>query len=419
MKEHKFVIQGGKELFGTIVNQTSKNAVLPIMSASLLANGEVKLKNVPKITDVYHMLEILQLLGIAIEKYGHNISLNMSNVRDVGIDSELSKTMRSSLFLLGSYLSRFKHCTLTLPGGCDIGGRPIDIHIKCLKGLGVKVKELGESVFFDATNAKCGKVKLRMPSVGATENLVQFASKLKGKTTILNAAREPEVVDLCNFLIAMGAKISGAGTNRIVVHGVEKLKGVEYTPIPDRIVSGTIMTAVAMCGGDVYILNAGVNQNIKNIEILRSMGCQIETKNDIIHIVSNKNLNSIGCVKTGCYPKFATDMQSNILVISCVSNGKTTIYERIFENRFHIVQHLKKMGANIKIISPHKVEIVGTKELAPAEVDALDLRGGAGLVIAGLSAKGETVVNNVGFIDRGYENLEKMFACLNADIRRV
>ena len=419
MKENKFVIQGGKKLFGTIVNQTSKNAVLPIMSACLLTNGEVKLKNVPKITDVYHMLEILQLLGVGIKKFGHNITLNTLNMSDVGIDSELSKTMRSSLFLLGSYLSKFKHCTLTLPGGCDIGKRPIDIHIKSLKKLGVKVKELGEFVFFDATNAKCGKVKLRMPSVGATENLVQFASKLKGKTTILNAAKEPEVVDLCNFLNAMGAKISGAGTNKIVVQGVENLKGVEYTPIPDRIVSGTIMTAVAMCGGDVYIYNAGVDQNIKNIKILRSMGCQIETKNDIIHIVSNKNLNSIRCVKTGYYPKFATDMQSNMLALSCVVNGKTTIYERIFENRFHVVEHLKKMGANIKIINPHKVEVIGTKELKSAEVDALDLRGGASLVVAGLLAKGQTIVNNIGFIDRGYENLEKMFASLNADIRRV
>ena len=345
--------------------------------------------------------------------------LNMLKVKDLGIDSELSKTMRSSLFLLGSCLSRFGHVMLTLPGGCTIGKRPIDIHIKCLKKLGVKVKEVGDFVFFDSQHAHAGKVKLKLPSVGATENLIQFACKLKGTTIISNCAKEPEIVDLANFLNSMGAKIIGAGTNRITIHGVEELNGVEYNPIADRIVAGTLMTAVAICGGDVTIRNACPEENEKFIQILRLMGCQIETKNDIIHIVNNKKLNSIGKVSTGFYPKFATDLQSLLLTASCVAQGLTTINERVFENRFLTAEELRKMGAKVYVINKHKAVVVGVKSLYGKTVEALDLRGGASLVLAGLVAKGETVVNNIGFIDRGYEQLEKMLASLGANIRRV
>ena len=268
-----------KELKGTIKNQTSKNATLPIMSASLLCEGIVHLKDYPNITDVENMIKILKKIGVKIKKQNNGIILNTKTANCSEIDCELSKTMRSSLFLLGSMLSRFKSVMLTLPGGCMIGKRPIDIHIFALKKLGVKVTFIGEQVFFDAKNAKANKIKLKIPSVGATENIIQFASKLKGKTTILNPAKEPEVVDLCNFLNLMGAKILGAGTDKITIYGVDSLKGVKYTPIGDRIVSGTIMTAVAVCGGDVTIHNACPYQNQKIIEILRSMGCQIDYKN--------------------------------------------------------------------------------------------------------------------------------------------
>ena len=419
MKENKFIIHGGNKLFGIIENQTSKNAVLPIMSACLLTNGIVTLKKCPNITDVSNMISILTLLGVNVQKNGSNLNLNMSTVRDLGIDSQLSKTMRSSLFLLGSCLSRFGHVMLTMPGGCTIGKRPIDIHIGCFKKLGVKVKEMGEFVFFSSEHAHAGKVKLKLPSVGATENLIQFATRLKGTTTIFNCAKEPEIVDLANFLNSMGANIKGAGTSKITIEGVPHLHGVEYTPIPDRIVSGTLMSAVAICGGDVKITNAGAEQNEKFIKILRSMGCQIQVKNDIIHIVNNKKLNSISKVSTGFYPKFATDLQSLLLTLSCVAKGLTTINERVFENRFLIADELNKMGARVYVVGKHKAVVSGVNALYGSNVDALDLRGGASMVLAGLVAKGKTVVNNVGFIDRGYEQLEKMLASLGADIRRV
>ena len=412
-------IEGGKKLFGEIINQTSKNATLPIMSACLLVNGETKITDYPIISDVENMISLLTFLGAKVDKRGNDLLINTELCENVGIDGQLSKTMRSSVFLLGSYLSRFNNVMLTLPGGCDIGLRPIDIHISALKQLGVNVTCLGNNIFFDAENAKANKVKLRMPSVGATENIIQFACKLKGKTIISNPAKEPEVVDLCNFLNLSGAKIIGAGTDKITIYGVDSLEGVTYKPIGDRIAAGTIVGAVAMCGGDVTIKNAVPYQNLNFLKKVASMGCQIDIKNDIIHIISDGNLNSVGKIETGYYPQFPTDLQSIVLAMSTVAKGETTIIENIFENRFQIVHELIKCGARFRKLSNRIVKIRGVENLKPALFESKELRGGAALVLLALKANGKSNITGINFIDRGYIQIEKTFSSLGAVIKRV
>jgi len=414
-----FIINGCKRLYGEVINQTSKNATLPILSASLIVNGDIKIVDYPEIIDIDNMLMILKKMGARVEKVAKNLIINTENADNLGIDSELSRTMRSSIFLLGSTLARFKNVMLTLPGGCQIGKRPIDIHISAMKQLGVKVCYLGNNIFFDASKAKAGNVKLRKPSVGATENIIQFACKLKGKTEICNPAREPEVVDLCNFLNSCGAKILGAGTDKISIYGVDELIATIYKPIGDRIVAGTIVGAVAICGGDVVIRNAVPYQNLKFLKKVCSMGCQIDIKNDIIHIVSDGNLISCKEISTGYYPNFPTDLQSIILAISAVANGETVIKENIFENRFLILSDLLKLGGKFKHINNKTVKIRGVNKLEASQLIANDLRGGASLVLLALKAKGESKITNIHHIDRGYEHLEEMLAKLGADIRRL
>ncbi|MBR2970074.1 MAG: UDP-N-acetylglucosamine 1-carboxyvinyltransferase, partial [Clostridia bacterium] len=276
----------------------------------------------------------------------------------------------------------------------------------------------GECISFDARHAKSGKVKLRLPSVGATENLIEFACLLSGKTTILNPAREPEIVDLANFLNKMGAKILGAGTKKITIYGVDKLEGTIYTPMGDRIVSGTIMTAVAIAGGDVTMTNACPYQNEKFIKILCSLGCQIDIKNDIIHISRLGSLTSNKVISTDYYPGFPTDLQSMMVALAIFCQGKTIIKENIFEDRFLTVPELQKMGANIDILSHKKIRVKGG-EIFGAEVFSRDLRGGASLVLAGLGAEGETTVTDIYHIDRGYDHIEKVLTSLGANIRRI
>lgn len=419
MKNKCFEIEKCEGLFGEIKNQTSKNATLPIMSACLLCDENVKILNIPNITDVHNMIKILKKIGVKVKKEKEGIVIDPKTAENTQVDCKLSKTMRSSIFLLGSMLSKFGTATITMPGGCEIGKRPIDIHIQALKKLGVEITYLNDCILFQVKNAKANKIRLKVPSVGATENIIQFACKLKGITTIINAAREPEVVDMCNFLNQMGAKILGAGTNRITIYGVDRLCYTEYRPIGDRIVAGTIMTAVALCGGDVTITNAVPYQNLKLIKIMQQMGCQIDFKNDIIHIVRNNELKSIKSIKTGFYPEFPTDLQSMLVVLSCLGKGKTTINEKVFENRFLIVPELVKMGAKIKKLNSQKIEIEGGNALIGAKLQAKDLRGGASLVLAGLVAEGKTVVENINFIDRGYERLETVLKTLGAKIRRL
>ncbi len=419
MKNDCFEIIGGNKLVGEIRNQTSKNATLPIMSASILANGEVELREIPHISDVDHMVMILRNLGAKVNRRLGVVKIDPREISNTRISPELCRTMRSSLFLLGSMLAKFKTMDLSMPGGCMIGDRPIDVHISAFSQLGVKVRQEAEYIHFDATCAEAKTVRLRIPSVGATENIIQFACLLPGKTTILNPAREPEIVDLANFLNIMGAKILGAGTNKITIYGVNKLRGTIYTPMGDRIVSGTLMTAVACVGGDLTITNACPYQNEKIIKILRSLGCQIDIKNDIIHISKDRDLSSNMSISTDYYPGFPTDLQSMILALVSTVQGKTLIKEKIFENRFLTIPELKRMGAEIEELSNRKVRVRGVDRLIGCEVEAYDLRGGASLVLAGLMAEGTTIVRNVHFIDRGYDHLEEMLTSIGANIRRI
>lgn len=415
----KFFIHGGNRLNGTIEIQTSKNAVLPILSASIMASSPVTIENVPDILDCDNMLRILDKLGAKINVENSNVTIDPRTIGDIKIDCKLSKTMRSSVFLLGAMLARFDNACISMPGGCNIGNRPIDIHIDAFKKLGVRVEQEGDEIHFRVAKFCPTKIKLKIPSVGATENIIEFACLRRGKTTILNPAREPEIVDLCNFLSSMGAKIYGAGSKKITICGVDRLNGIRYKPISDRIVAGTIMCATAMCGGDVTLLNVIPEHNHSLIKKLIKMGCQIKSNSDIIHIRSDSRLNSIGKLSTGYYPKFPTDLQSMILALSTTASGRTSIKENIFSNRFNTANELKSLGANIDIISSSNVIVNGVKELHGNEVNSQDLRGGASLVLAGLVAKGETIVNNVHYIDRGYEYLENSLSKLGADIKRI
>ncbi len=417
-KDDTYIIRGGNRLNGRVRVQTSKNATLPILAASLLSSCKVKICEYPHITDLDNMLNILRGIGVNIEITEKDLIINSQNANNLHLNFELMKTMRSSIFLLGSLLARFKTATITQPGGCKIGARPIDIHLKGLRQMGVKICEVGELIFFDASQAHNANIKLSFPSVGATENLVQFACLTKGKTIISNAAREPEIVDLCCFLNKMGARISGAGTERITIQGVNCLKSTQYTPIGDRIVAGTYMVATAICGGKVTLTNAVPSQNTKLIEKLKQIGCQITTENDIITISSEGVQTSFEALSTGTYPNFATDLQSQMLVLSCFAVGTTQIFETVFENRFLIVPELQKMGAIVNFINNKHVSVWGKGKLHGAKLNAQDLRGGASLVLAALGAKGVSSVGNIHFILRGYENFEQTLASLGANIKR-
>ena len=416
--DDKLEIVGGNRLFGTFKNQTSKNAVLPIMSASIMAEGVVEIRQVPDILDVKNMKKILRKLGVKVTKKKDSLLLDSSKISCFQVNENLSKTMRSSIFLLGALLSRFKEAHITFPGGCKIGNRPIDFHIDALKKLNVKVIEYESGFFFDGRSAKPNKIKLKIPSVGATENIVQFAVKLKGITEIFNPAREPEVVDLCNFLNSMGAKIVGAGTKKITIYGVDSLFGIQYTPIKDRIVSGTIMIATALTKGKVTIIDGCAKENESLIKILSSIGCKIDLENDIIKVSREGELKNINIV-TGYFPKFPTDLQSIILPLLCVAEGNSKVQELVFENRFLIAKELNRMGANISLSNAHTALVRGLSAPRGRTVKATDLRGGAGLVLAGLIAKGKTIISDVHFIDRGYDHIEHMLSSLGANIRRV
>lgn len=414
----KFIIVGGNELNGEVTVQTSKNAVLPILAGSILCDKQVIIKNVPNILDVQNMFNILRDLGVKLNYVNKDCYIDTSNISSVTLNQDLCKTLRSSIFLLGPLLARFKKATISYPGGCDIGNRPIDLHLSGLEKLGVKINKRHSFICCDAKNMQAGVVQLDFPSVGATENLMMSAVFLKGTTRLINVAKEPEIVDLQNFLNSMGADISGAGTAEITINGVDKLHSTQYTAIGDRIVEGTLMLASAICGGNVTLKNTNFKNNQSLIAKLSSVGCQIDIKNDIINIYSKGRLPSIDLIDTQVYPGFPTDMQAQMMALQAVSEGVSIICENVFENRYKHVKELTKMGANI-ILRDRVAVVKGVQELMGAPVDATDLRAGAGLVLAGLKAKGYTTISDVYHIDRGYENFESILQGLGANIKRI
>lgn len=414
----RFIIEGGRKLVGEIEIQGAKNAALPILAAAVMTGETVKVHNVPKLIDVDNMLKILRNLGVYAEQNDRTVTVKADKVNSHSIGNTLAKELRSSVFLLGAVLSRKKCAVVAYPGGCDIGLRPIDIHIKALKDLGVRIEEKAGYVYCDGSNAKAGEVCLDYPSVGATENVLLAATGLKGTSVIYNAAREPEIVELQNFLNSMGGKVRGAGTPRITVEGTENLHGTEYKVMPDRIVAGTYLIAAIMNGGEVAL------KGIKGTEInsllskLSKNSCNITTDNGIIYVKAKGRPKAINYISTQPYPGFPTDLQAPFMALQTISLGTCVLTENIFENRFRHVPELRKMGADI-IVKDKTAVIKGVSGLVGAEVYAQDLRGGAALVLAGLAAHGITVVNDVYHVDRGYENMEKILTELGANIIRV
>lgn len=417
-KKPKLIISGGKPLHGSITVDTSKNAVLPILAASILVDGKTTLNNITPITDVVNMLEILHTLGCdySLSPEGQ-LTIDSTDAYGWEIPPHLAREIRSSIFMLGSILSRFKMAKVSHPGGCDIGLRPIDLHLKGLRDLNVKIEENHGFLVCDGSQMRAGIVHLDYPSVGATENIMMAATLIEGRSEIRNAAKEPEITDLQNFINACGGKISGCGTSTIIIEGVKKLKSCEYSPISDRIIGGTYLIACAICGGEIEVKRCYSEHLYSLIAKLREMGCIIEIGNDRVKISSTGRPSSVQILETLPYPGFPTDMQAQMTALQTISDGTCMIIENMFETRFKHCPELVKMGANITVRDRMAI-VRGVKRLSGAEVNAMDLRGGASLVLAGLAAHGTTVVNNVNHIDRGYKDIEARFSQLGADIHR-
>jgi UDP-N-acetylglucosamine 1-carboxyvinyltransferase len=416
----KFVVNGGKHLNGVVATSKAKNSYLAILAGCILSNGVVTLRDCPDFADIHTMAEIIKTLGCTVEKCNKDLIIDCRNVNKCEIPKELATKIRSSIFLLGSILGRMGHAVVCYPGGCDIGSRPIDLHLKGLKALGVDIEEKFGMINCSSQNLRGNDVHLDFPSVGATENIMMAGVLAKGTTRIFNSAKEPEVIDLQNFLNKMGAKISGAGTDTIVIDGVAKqnLGDVEYSPMSDRIVAGTYLLAVATCGGDVTVKNVDFNHIYSLINKLRNAGLEVTTKSDSIRLQSSHRPITFSKIETMPYPGFPTDLQPQSLVLQTVSDGTCIINENLFETRLKHVPELLKMGANI--ITKDRVAIVtGVEKLFGAEVNCTDLRAGAALTIAGLVAEGQTTINNIHNIDRGYEKLDEVLSRLGADIKRI
>jgi UDP-N-acetylglucosamine 1-carboxyvinyltransferase len=418
----KFIVTGGRKLSGETIIQGSKNAVLPILAAAVLIDGEAVIEGAPKLSDTYSAIRILGHLGVKV-KYCDSqktVSVNASQIHAHEIPDEMMKEMRSSIFFLGPVIGRTGSCKLSYPGGCDIGLRPIDMHISALEQMGVKVTHIDEHLHFTAANGLHGaKIALRFPSVGATENIICAAVTAKGTTVITNAAREPEIGDLIKFLNAAGAKIKQTADGRIVINGVEKLHSLTHTVIPDRIAAATILAGVTAAGGIVTVKNCNPLDMESILPLFESMGANVFTGKDFVTLSSGKKLRALPeTLTTMVYPGFPTDAQSVIMGALCKAAGTSIVEEKIFENRYRHVPEMQKMGADI-VVSGQTAVIKGVKKLHGAKVNATDLRGGAGMVIAGLTAEGITEIGDIRFIDRGYDELELTFASLGADIKRT
>ena len=409
-----YIVEGGKKLQGEICVSGSKNASLPIIAASILNGGITKLYNVPKIHDTQMMFEILRNLGCKIKKNNGKIIIDSSNIKNYEISDELMRQMRSSVIIVGALIGRFGKAKFSYPGGCDIGARPIDLHLKAFKSLGITVKEEEGDIecYCDKITGK--DIQLDFPSVGATENAMLAAVLAEGETKIINAAMEPEIIDLQNCLNKMGAKIEGAGSNIIKIQGVKRLKDISYNIMPDRIEAGTLLCAAAITEGNVILKNVIPEHLTPVLHKLEECGCKLDVKKKEIELIAPKKLKAVD-IKTMPYPGFPTDMQSVFLVILTIAKGTSIVIENIFENRYKYTNELKRMGAKITIEGRTAV-IKGVRRLSKAEVNSTDLRGGAALVLAALNAKGTTKVNQIEYILRGYENFDKKLNKLGASV---
>jgi UDP-N-acetylglucosamine 1-carboxyvinyltransferase len=414
----KFLIVGGNRLKGTVKVNGSKNASLPILAATLLCTGTVRLKDIPNLQDIKNMKDVLGYLGANVTADGNDVLVDSSNVQSMEIAEDLMRLMRASNLVLGPLLARFRYVKISYPGGCNIGSRPMDLHLKGLKKMGAQIKEKFGYITAEAPDGLQGaEVYLDLPSVGATENLMMAATMAKGQTIIRNAAKEPEVVDLQDFLNAMGASITGAGTDNIRIEGVEVLHGTEHKVIPDRIEAGTYIVAAAITGSEIMIKNVITEHLEPVIAKLTEAGVQLVIKDGTIRVLRCERPKAVD-IKTMPYPGFPTDMQPQMMALLSLADGTSIIKETIFENRFKHVAELRRMGADITLEGNTAV-IRGVQGLSGAYVEASDLRAGAALVLAAMAAENGTVLNAIEHIDRGYERIEKNYNSLGARIIRV
>ncbi len=417
----KIIVTGGRPLRGEIGVSGAKNAALPILAASLLTQGPSLFRNVPNLVDVKTMLKVLRTLGCGAERLGgsrsHVCEVTVPSAVSVEAPYDLVKTMRASVLVLGPLLARHGQARVSLPGGCAIGARPIDQHLKGLEALGADIRLQGGYVEAKAKRLRGGSFTFDMVTVTGTENLMMAATLAHGRTLLENAAREPEVEELARVLNKMGARVSGAGTDIISIDGVDELKPVEHSILPDRIEAGTLLVAAAITGGDVLVRNAVPEHLDAVIQKLRAAGCQIILEEGGLRCKGPKDIHSVD-VKTSAHPGFPTDMQAQLMVLMTVANGTAMISENIFENRFMHVSELQRMGADISVQGSTAV-VKGVKSLSGAPVMATDLRASASLILAGLRAHGRTDVYRVYHLDRGYERLDRKLRILGANVRRA
>jgi UDP-N-acetylglucosamine 1-carboxyvinyltransferase len=413
----KLLIRGGKRLSGEIQIAGAKNAALPILCAGLLTADTLALSNVPKLQDVSTMQKLLRQMGLSIEDKGGILELCGRDITTLEAPYEMVKTMRASILVLGPLLARFGEAKVSLPGGCAIGSRPVDQHIKGLQAMGAEIRIEAGYIHAKAKKLKGARIVTDMITVTGTENLLMAAALADGVTELENAAREPEVTDLANLLVAMGAKIDGLGSDRLIVTGVPALHGASHTVIADRIETGTFMCAVAAAGGDVVLKHTRANLLDAVVDKLREAGVILTSGDDWIRVQMSGRPKAVG-FRTTEYPGFPTDMQAQVMALDCVADGTSRIAETIFENRYMHVQELNRLGAAIEI-DGHTAIVTGVPKLLGAPVMATDLRASASLVIAGLAAEGETLIDRIYHLDRGYDRMEVKLSAVGADIERI
>ena len=411
----EYIIKGGSRAEGEVKISGSKNAALPIIAATILNGGKTTLYNVPKIHDTDMMFEILKKIGGKVTKKENKVIIETDKVNKYEIPDDLMRQMRSSVIFAGSIIGKYREATFSYPGGCDIGTRPIDLHLKAFEKLGININKNYGNITCNCDRIIGGNIDLEFPSVGATENIILASCLAEGKTTITNAAREPEIIDLQNFLNKMGAKVKGAGTNIIEIEGVKTLKDLSYNIMPDRIEAGTFLCMSAISGGNLILKNVNSSYITPIIDKLEEAGCKLNIEKNEIEIKAPKKLKAVD-IKTMPYPGFPTDMQSIFATTLSVAKGTSIIVENIFENRYKYIQELTRMGAKIKIEGRMAV-IKGVRKLYGTSVKATDLRGGAAMVLAGICAKGVTTIENIEYILRGYEKFDKKITGLGISIK--
>ena len=415
----KLIIEGGRPLAGLVRVSGAKNSVLPILAATILAEGPVKLYNVPELRDVSTMAKLLEEMG-AVSSSAEEYKVDASSLSSFRAPYELVKTMRASFLVLGPLLTKYGKAEVSLPGGCAIGARPVNLHLKGLEAMGAKIKvESGYVKARAPQGLKGAQIFLEIASVGATENLIMAAVLAEGKTVIHNAAEEPEITDLITFLMKMGAKISGAGTSVVEIEGVRSLRSISHSIIGDRVEAGTFLIAGAALGGEIEVQGFDPNHLTVVLEKLKMSGANLEISQDSVKLGMSLSRPEPVDIETGVYPGFPTDMQAQYMVLNCIASGKSVIQERIFENRFLHVQELSRLGAVIELRGNSTAVVTGVNKLTAAQVMATDLRASSSLVIAALIAQGKTVIDRIYHIDRGYEAIEHKIRALGGVIERA